>query len=135
MFADKRLSCFWYVLAASVLFMSILPNARWIDQIVGDSNMGRWVHFLAYATIIAIPFAACRKRKGVLLPLVVVMAGILLECVETLTTNSVARPQNVLANMFGVGAGILLGMNLRTMRTAARSENKLNVGNHHSTSI
>jgi zinc transporter ZupT len=57
------------------------------------------------------------------------MAGILLETVETLIPGSIARPQNVLANLFGVGAGILLGINLRMMRTAAKSEKKLVVDN------
>jgi len=121
------------VLAAGVLFMSILPVGGWMDQIIGNSNMNRWAHFLAYATIVVIPFAACRKGKGALLLLVVVMAGILLETVETLIPGSIARPQNVLANLFGVGAGILLGINLRMMRTAAKSEKKLVIDNSQST--
>ncbi len=133
MFSDRRLTYFWCVLAAGVLFASILPRGAWIDQIIGNSDMSRWAHFLAYATIVVIPFVACRKGKGVLLPVLVVMAGILIESVETLIPGSIARPQNVLANVFGVGAGLLLGMNLRMMKTQAKPDKKLSVDNSRST--
>ena len=130
---DRPLSYIWCALAAGVILVSTLPGGGWVDQTLGNSDISRWAHFMAYATVVVIPFLACRKAKSVFLPLAVVLAGIMLETVETLIPGSAVHPQNVLANMFGVGAGILLGINLRMMRNAARADKKLDIENSRPT--
>lgn len=135
MFHDKRVSYLWGVLAAAVLVASIIPPAIWIDQMIGNSDIGRWVHFLSYAAIIVIPFAGCRKRKGVVLALLVIMGGIILQSLEMLIPGWLPRPQNIVANMFGVGAGILLGVNLRMMRSQAKPDRSLRINSPHSPRI
>ena len=100
-----------------------------------QQRYGRWVHFLSYAAIIVIPFAGCRKRKGVVLALLVMMGGIILQFLEMLIPGWLPRPQNIVANMFGVGAGILLGMNLRMMRSQAKPDRSLRINSPHSPRI
>lgn len=133
MLTNTRLRYFWYILAAGILLMSIFSGSNWIAKAAVDNNLTRWVHFLAYVAFVAIPVVARRKRISLLLPLIIGMTGVALELLQTFRPGSTFRPQNVIADLFGICAGILLGLNLRTMRVSNRPNNKLDTDQAHST--
>ena len=121
MLTDTRLRFLWCVLACGALLMSIPFAASWIGRIIGTSDLNRWAHFLAYAAVAAIPVAAWRQRTNQLFSLVFVMLGVAIELLPAFLPGSIVRPQNAGADLFGVGAGILLGLNLRVMHNSASS--------------
>lgn len=123
MLTYRQLRFLWCVLTCGVLFSSIPFVAIWIDQILGINNLNRWVHFLAYAVIAAIPVAAWRQRTSQILSLVFAMLGIAIGLLPAFQ-GALVHIHNAPAELFGVGAGILLGLNLRLMRNSAKSPNE-----------
>ena len=135
MLTKMRLRYFWYVLIFGILLMSILPGSSSIYPVVAAYDTNRWIHFLVYATVASLPTAAWKRRISILLPMAVIGLCIALEPLRTLIPGPIVRPQNVLADLFGVVAGILLGLNLRRMRTSARSENPASPDPSRSTTL
>jgi Zn-dependent protease with chaperone function len=123
MFTNIRLFFLWCVLIGGILFISILPGNSSIYPFVAAYDANRWIHFLIYATVASLPTAAWKGKVKILLPMAVIGLCIALEPLLTLIPNPIVRPRNVLADVFGVSAGILLGLNLRRLRTSARSGN------------
>ena len=105
--------------------MSILPGNSSIYQVVATHGLNRWVHFLAYAAVAAIPVGAWRRRSTILFSLVIVMLGTALESLQAFIPGLIARPQILLADLFGVAAGVLLGLNVRVMFNSAKSPDSL----------
>ena len=120
MLTNKQLRYLWCVLTGGILLMSILPGSSSIYQAVAAYDANRWIHFLIYATVAAIPVVAWRHRTSVLFSLVIVALGIALELLHAHIPGLIGRPQNAFADMFGAGAGILLGLNIRMMRNSAK---------------
>src|SRR5664279_4784083 len=135
MLTDKRLRLLWCVLTCGVLLMSTPSAAGWIDHFIGVNNFNSWVHFLAFAAVATIPVAAWRQRTNQLLSLVFVLVGIALELMPAFVPGALVRHQNALADLFGVGAGVLLGLNFRMMRNSARSLTDGNQDPSRSTTI
>ena len=129
----RRLRYLWCTLMGGLVFISILPESGWMCQIVGGHDLNRWVHFLAYGTMVAVPFIVWRSRTDIWLPLILVATGIALEFLQRLIPGSNVQVQNALADLFGVAAGILLGLNLRAMRASPRPANKLDSNRSRST--
>jgi hypothetical protein len=121
MTTNTGLRSVWCVLTGIVLVVAAMPSGSAIYQGIVSLDSSRWVHFLAYAVVSAIPVAAWRRRSAVLLSLCGVAIGMLLEGLQPLISGFHGRPLNLLADVFGVGAGILLGLNLRMMRTSPDS--------------
>lgn len=129
---NKLLRYFWYLLAAGIVCMSIFSGSNWMAKAAVGYNLTRWVHFLAYVTLVAIPVVAWRKGIGLLFPLIIGMTGFAVELLQTFRPGSSFRPQNAIADAFGICAGILLGLNLRMMRIATGPANKLDTDQSHS---
>jgi VanZ family protein len=121
MSTNRRLFYIWCVLTGGMLLISMLPASSSIYQAVAVFDSHRWAHFFVYATVAAIPITSWRRRFGVLFALALAMLGIFFEFLQTTIPGPIVRPQNVLADLFGVGAGILFGLNIRMMRTSAKS--------------
>jgi hypothetical protein len=126
MLSNTQLRYLWCVLASGVLLMPILPSGSWIYQIVITYDSNRWVHFLVYTAVAAIPVAAWRRRASVLFSLSIAVLGTALEFLQMFIPSLIGRPQNALADLFGIGAGILFGLNIRAMHNSAESSNSAN---------
>lgn len=100
---------------------AILPSGSWIYRDIVAFDSSRWVHFLAYALTVAIPVAVWRRRASVLFSLIPAFMNISLEYLQWHVHGPLVRPRNLSADLFGVAAGILLGLNIRTMRHSAKS--------------
>jgi len=116
-----RLFYLWCVLVGGILLVSILPAGSWIYRSIAGFDSNRWVHFLAYALAASIPVAAWKRRKNILLSLIPVLMSTALEAVQAAISEPIVRTQNVPADLFGIAAGILLGLNIRTMHKTAKS--------------
>ena len=125
MLTDKRLRYLWCLVTGGALLMPIPFFASRMDQLIGAGDLNRWVHFLVYAMVAAIPVAAWGRRTILLLSLVLALVGIALELLPAFIPGTIVRPQNAQAELFGVGAGILLGLNLRMMRNSAKPLNRV----------
>ncbi len=117
---NTRLRLIWYVLVGGVLLMSIRPGSSWLYQVISTNELNRWVHFLAYILLVAIPFASWKGRTGGALSLLVAALGIGLEVTQALISGPMLAlaPDNVTADLFGVAAGTLLGYNIRLLRSS-----------------
>jgi zinc transporter ZupT len=61
------------------------------------------------------------------------MLGTVLESLQAFVPGLFARPQILLADLFGVAAGILLGLNIRVMFNSAKSPDNLGTAPSRST--
>jgi hypothetical protein len=121
MLTENRLFYVWCVLVGGIFLASILPGDSSVYQFISVYDTNRWVHFLGYASIAAIPVAKWKPRARVLLSLLPALISIALEVLQTHDSAPVSFLQNVPADFFGLAAGILLGMNLRVMHNSAKS--------------
>jgi zinc transporter ZupT len=115
--------------------MSILPVSSSIYKVVVAYDANRWIHFLVYAAVASLPAAAWKRRSSKLLAMAIIGLCIAVEPLRTLIPGPIVRPQNALADLFGVVAGILLALNLRRMRTSAKSDNNASPDPSRSTSL
>ncbi len=121
---DLRLRFAWCVLTGVVISISILPGNSSIYQVAATPGLNRWVHFLAYAGVAAIPLLAWRLRSTILISLAIVMLGPVFDSLQAIVPGLIARPEILFADLFGVAAGILLGLNVRVMFDSAKSSDK-----------
>lgn len=120
MLTNMRLAFLWCVLTVGILLMSFLPGSSLIYRVVAPYDANRWVHFLVYAIVIAIPVAAWKRRTSVLLSLVTTVLCISIEFLQVHIPGLIAHPQYALADLFGAAAGILLGSNIRMLYSSAK---------------
>lgn len=111
----------WCLLVGAILSVSILPPGSWIYRSIAGYDSNRWLHFLAYASAATIPVAAWRRRRSIWFALFPVAVSIVFEALQAGIPGPIVRTQNVPADLFGAAAGILLGLNIRVMRTSAKS--------------
>lgn len=121
MFKNKRLVYLWCLLICGIFLISILRGSSSSYDLIATFDSSRWVHFLIYASIAAIPVAAWRYRRDVAFCLVTVIVSVALELLQAHTPRLNAQTHNISADMFGIAAGILLGLNLRLMKNSAKS--------------
>jgi hypothetical protein len=109
------------VLAGGIFLASILPGNSSTYQFIAAFDANRWVHFLAYASISTIPFATWKSKVNMFLSLLPAVISIALEGLQTHVSGPALCVLNVPADLFGLAAGVLLGMNIRVMRNSASS--------------
>ncbi len=114
-----RLRYAWGALAAGVLIMSALPGRIWIGPVTLPYCPSRWVHFLVYVAVTSIPCAAWRTKSGVLCCLSVIAFSVVRVFFFAVAGSTANGLENVFSDLFGIAAGILLGLNLRVMGSSA----------------
>jgi hypothetical protein len=115
---NNRLFRIWCLLICGVFFFEALPGPNGIYVSVAVFDKNRWLHFLVYMAIVAIPFASWRNRVDVLLSLIPPFLTYALEYVQSTVYGPQIRYRNLSADLFGIAAGILLGLNLRVLRSS-----------------
>ena len=121
MLRNNLLTYLWCLVIGGVFLLSILRGDPSTHHFLAAWDSSRWLHFLAYTLITAIPVAACRYRRDVLFCLVPVIMSITFESLQTHVPGLTVRTQIVVAGLFGIAAGILLGLNIRVMQSSVRS--------------
>jgi hypothetical protein len=111
-----------------MMLISIRPANSWISEQTGINDMSRWVHFLAYLIVVALPFVAWKGRIGVFFSFVVAAMGLSLEMAQAFVAGLSEASQDVFADMFGVVGGMLLGYNVRMLLSSLSGRSNVTVG-------
>jgi hypothetical protein len=120
MLTNNRLFYLWCVLTVGIVLISILPGSSWIYHFLAAYDSNRWAHFLAYGAVAAIPVAAWKRKASILLSLIPAIISIVLGSWQAHNPVLMVRTQNVPADLFGIAAGVLLGLNIRVMRNSEK---------------
>jgi putative effector of murein hydrolase len=110
------LRALWGTLLGAALILSNLPTTGVPYEMVSYYASNHWFHFLLYAAIVAIPVTVWKKKYRFMLSLLAVLLVIALGSVQTFVPGHANRSQNAMPDLFGVAAGVLLGLNLRMIR-------------------
>jgi putative effector of murein hydrolase len=114
----------WCMLVCALFLSSSLHSARSAYEYIAPYDSSRWIHFLVYAVVVALPVGTWHRRESVFLSFVPPILSIVLEALQAGFPLSLLRTQTIPADLFGLAAGILLGLNIRTIRNAARPLNR-----------
>jgi len=117
----RRFFYLWCLLVVAIFLPSFLPVNNAVYQVIAGYDSSRWAHFLAYVSVAAIPVAAWKRRPLILLSLLPEMISVAFQISRAHASGPFLRSQNVGADLFGLAAGILLGLNLRMIRKSGRS--------------
>ncbi|MDR3573729.1 MAG: hypothetical protein P4L50_07705 [Anaerolineaceae bacterium] len=120
MLRSNRLVYLWCALIGGIALSAILPTNSQIYKSFADYDSNRWCHFLAYTSVVAMPFVLRKRKQGFLLFFVPPVFCIVLEMLHAYIPGLADRVQNTQADLFGAAAGVLLGLNLRVMRNATK---------------
>jgi hypothetical protein len=106
----------WCTMLGAALILSNLPAEGWPYEAINQYTSNHWFHFLLYAAIMAIPVTVWKRKYRFMLSLVAVLLVIALGSLQTFVPGHGNRSQNAMPDLFGVAAGVLLGLNLRMIR-------------------
>lgn len=120
MLKNNRSFYLWCALMGGIALVTILSSNSTAYQSVAEYDSSRWLHFLAYTLVIAVPIAAWKLRSTILLSFIPPIVCIALEWRHAYIQGTLPHPQNLPADLFGLAAGILLGLNLRIMRNSTQ---------------
>jgi hypothetical protein len=122
---NDRLFYPWCFLAGVIFLVSILSSGSPVYHLIATVDSNRWIHFFAYASMATIPVAVWKGKTNVLLSFIPAIMSIVLELLQDHFGGPFIRTQNVSADLFGIAAGVLLGLNIRVMRNPAKSLNSV----------
>jgi hypothetical protein len=121
MLTKNRFFYFWCALTGGLILITVLPGSAQLHDFVSGYDSNRWAHFLVFAAVATIPVARWRRSTNILLSLIPAFLIVALESLRAYIPGPMVRTQNIPAGLFGIAAGILLGLNIRTMRASATS--------------
>lgn len=113
-----RLRCVWGLLICGLLLMSIVPNDSSLGQVNIRILSNKWVCFLAYMAVVAIPWVAWHTRRDILYCFSTAAFCGLCGFLHAIASNSMQEWRAVTPEIFGFASGILLGLNLRQLRNS-----------------
>jgi hypothetical protein len=122
----NRLLYLWCLVIGGIISVSILHSSRPLYQHLAIYGSNRWVHFVAYALILTIPIGVWQRKSSMFFSFIPAFIGITLELFRAGYPWSAEIAQTIPADLFGVAAGILLGLNIRTMRHSSKPLNRTN---------
>jgi archaellum biogenesis protein FlaJ (TadC family) len=128
MLTKKTLSIIWCVFILVIVWIAVLPSDSLVHHLAVQYDSNRWLRFLAYASIVAIPVSSWRTRTGIAISFIPAFIGMALEMWQAHVHGLVGRPENITPDLFGFAAGVLFGLNIRVMRKSAKSSHNANSG-------
>lgn len=108
----------WCILACLIVVIPMLHYAHVESGNLFPFDSSRWIHFLIYAAAVAVPIGLWERGLEIYLSLAPVVVAIAIDSLASGPLLRAVRPQMIPAELFGIAAGILLGLNLRLMRKA-----------------
>ena len=120
MLMRNRMFYFLCLAALVLMLLSTESGARWTNQAIFVYVSSRWVHFIVFLLLVATAVASWTQRKSVLIVLAVVFLCAFAETSLALF-STIVRAENSVGDIFGAFSGILLGLNVRVMRSSLAS--------------
>jgi len=115
--SQSLLRYIWCLLVAGILLISCLPARGWLYQFLVPYFETTWTRFFIYSVVTSIPFVVWLDRKHVIYSFMVGLLAAAAEILSAIGLGKGGHQVDILPELFGVAAGILLGLNLRRMRT------------------
>jgi hypothetical protein len=109
----------WYVLVGGMLLICCLPARGWLYQFMVPYYESMWARFFVYTFATSIPFVVWLRRDYIVYSFGLVVLAAVFEILGVLAVGRGGHQVDVLAELYGIVAGILLGLNLRRMRASA----------------
>jgi hypothetical protein len=114
---SSRLQQLWGLLVGTIVLVSLLPCLGIHTDLLGAYLNGHWVRFSAYVAVSFLPVVAWRRNRGVAISMGMAALGTGLEIVCAIVEVRAPEIQYIAINALGVAAGILLGLNILTLRS------------------
>ncbi len=114
---SSRLQQLWGLLVGAIVLLSLLPFLGIDTDVFNIYINGHWVHFLAYGAASFVSLLAWRRNTGVALSMGMAVLGSGLEIVRAIAEVRSPDIQYIVINALGAVAGILLGLNILTLRS------------------
>jgi hypothetical protein len=114
---SSRLQQLWGLLVIAIVLAALSPLLGIHNNILDPYFNGHWVHFLAYMAVSFLSLLAWRRNTGVALAMGMALLGAALEIVHAIAEGGSPDIQCIVINGLGIAAGILLGLNILTLRS------------------
>jgi glycopeptide antibiotics resistance protein len=115
--SSRRLQIYWWLLAGTIVLLSLLPHPAIPSTPLGAYLNSYWAHFLVYLAVSVLPVLAWPRKTGLMISLGVAVISVGLEILRGLFIYRSFHVEDIIVNLFGVAAGILLGWNILTLRS------------------
>ena len=112
-----RWQILWSLLLSTTVAGSLLPCFGIHSNIFSLYLNENWVHFLAYAALSYIPMLTWKRKTALAIGTGEGFIGAALEVVRAIAGAHPLNIQYIVINLLGIGAGILLGLNILTRQS------------------
>jgi len=121
--SSSQLKISLVVMTAGLVVGSLLPGGASLhDPRVAPYVDGDWVHFIVYLMVAALPMLVWKVRRGIGISIGLAAVSVLLQVVHGQISAQTTDAHSIVVNLLGIAAGILLGLNLRAIRSRANQE-------------
>jgi hypothetical protein len=117
-----RLQLLWGLVVGTIALASVLPYSGNQANFLAMYFNRHWVHFLAYLAVSILPLLTWRRKAGLALSLGTTALAIGSEMARTLIVGRPLDIQYIVINSLGIVAGILLGLNILTLRSRVQAD-------------
>jgi hypothetical protein len=117
----KPLIFVWCVLICDIYGLILLNCWRLNYYFLAALDSSRWFHFIIYTIAATIPLVVLKKVRYVIASFVPLAIAVAAEAFRSDVSSSALRSQTVPADLFGFAAGILLGLNICTLRRSTKA--------------
>jgi hypothetical protein len=129
---SRSLQLCWWLLSGTIVCVSLVPHSKFPSNPLWGYFNWYWAHFLVYVAVSILPLLAWRPRTGFLIALGGGALSAGLEIFRGLVWEGSVRFEDIAINMLGVAAGILLGLNILTLRSRTDTINGRTADGSHS---
>jgi hypothetical protein len=114
---SSRLQLLWGLLVAAIVLGALLPYLGVHANILSVYFNAHWLHFLVYTAVSFLPLFAWRRNAGLALSIGMAVPATGLEIARAVVEARSPNIEHIVINTLGIAAGILLGLNVLTLRS------------------
>ncbi|HWA96664.1 MAG TPA: hypothetical protein VG844_18855 [Terracidiphilus sp.] len=110
----------WLFLIVLISIATLWSGISGVHSPLGAIIGHRWAHFLIYLAVGCIAFLAWKMATALAISFGVAIVSVALQVAKASLAHVSADKHALVVNLFGVAAGVLLGLNILTFRTNAQ---------------
>jgi hypothetical protein len=118
----------WFTLIMAIALLSLFPRGGSYLPLLGPYVDRGWAHFTVYACAATLCMLAWKNRTAMFLASGLFLLSVGLHLLHNFRAGIGADSFAIIVNLFGTAAGVLLGLNLHTLRT--RMKKPVTVGGY-----
>jgi hypothetical protein len=132
---SRRLQLYWFLVAGTIVFLHLLPHSGFSTNSLRAYVNLYWVRFLIYLLISIVPVFAWKLRRGLFISLGFGAVSSGLEVVRGNLLYRSVKFEDIVVNLLGVVAGILLALNIRSLCSRTNPVGGRGADGSHSTPL